>query len=93
MYESQCLYGTKFWFTLESGSKIPLKGLYSILDPNLKIVFSNRESILFSGVHQCLAGTPSVSKQKLCLDISCVTKQKIRLVKFLSNFVKRTGTL
>ena len=27
MYESQCLYGTKIGYTLESGSKIPLKGM------------------------------------------------------------------
>jgi hypothetical protein len=40
-----------------------------------------------------LMHTPSVSKQKLHLDILCVTKQKVRLVKFLSNFVKRTGML
>jgi hypothetical protein len=32
-----------------------------------------------------LSGTPSISKQKLRLDIICVTKQKVRLVKFLSN--------
>jgi len=37
--------------------------------------------------------TPSVSKQKFRLDIICVTKQKVRLVKFLKNFVKRIGML
>jgi hypothetical protein len=37
--------------------------------------------------------TPSVSKQKLRLDIMYVTKQKVRLVKFLSNFVRRIGML
>jgi hypothetical protein len=37
--------------------------------------------------------TPSVSEQKLRLDIICVTKQKVRLVKFLSNFVKRSEML
>jgi hypothetical protein len=40
-----------------------------------------------------LRHTPSVSKQKLRLDIICVTKQKVRLVKFLSNFIKRFGML
>ena len=34
-----------------------------------------------------------VTKQKLLLDIICVMKQKVRLVKFLSNFVNRTGIL
>ena len=32
-------------------------------------------------------------KQKLCLDIICFTKQKVRLVKILSNFFKRFGML
>ena len=41
----------------------------------------------------CLFNTPSVSYQKLHLDIICVTKQKIRFVKFFSNFVKRIGML
>ena len=40
-----------------------------------------------------ISDTPSVLYQKLRLDIICVTKQKIRLVKFLSNFVKRIGML
>jgi hypothetical protein len=40
-----------------------------------------------------LTHTPSVLKQKLCLDIICVTKHNVRLVKFLSNFVKQTGML
>ena len=40
-----------------------------------------------------LFDTPSISKQKLHLDIICVTKQKVHLVKFLSNFIKRTRML
>jgi len=35
--------------------------------------------------------TPSVSKQKLHLDIICITKHKVCFVKFLSNFTKRIG--
>jgi hypothetical protein len=48
--------------------------------------------VIFLGPHEQMH-TPSVSKQKLRLDIICVTKQKERLVKFLSNFVKRTSML
>ena len=40
-----------------------------------------------------LLSTPFVSKQKLRLDIICGTKQNVRLVKFLSNFIKRIGML
>jgi hypothetical protein len=60
-----------------------VQGVYlSILSSNMSTTRTKR-----------LQGTPSVSKQKLSLDIICVTKQMVRLVKFLSNFVKRTGML
>jgi hypothetical protein len=63
---------------------------------------SNGESYLFDPIVSTIMPTPfawvvfhtpSVSKQKLRLDIICITKQKVRLVKFLSNFIKRTGML
>jgi hypothetical protein len=54
-----------------------------------------KELITYNGFYWTIriGTTPSVSKQKLRLDIICITKQKVRLVKFLSNFVKRTRML
>jgi hypothetical protein len=44
----------------------------------------DKTPVKFEGkVKYGLIGTPSVSKQKLHLDIICVTQQKVSLVKFL----------